>query len=36
MLFSYFVGVCVGIFIGKGCERTNNKYYHHIEKIINL
>ena len=36
MLFPYFVGVCVGIFIGKGNERTNNSYYHHTGKIINL
>jgi len=36
MFFPYFVGVCVGIFIGKGNERTNNSYYHHTEKIINL
>jgi hypothetical protein len=36
MFFPYFVGVCVGIFIGKGNERANNAYYHHAEKIINL
>jgi hypothetical protein len=37
MLFPYCVGVCVGIFIGKGNERSNNSYYyHHTEKIINL
>ena len=36
MLFPYFVGVCVGIFIGKGNERSNNSYYHPTEKIINL
>ena len=35
IFFPYFVGVCVGIFIGKGNERTNNSYYH-TEKIINL
>jgi hypothetical protein len=36
MFFPYFVGVCVGIFIGKGNERANNSYYHHTDKIINL
>jgi len=36
MFFPYFVGVCVGIFIGKGNERANNSYYHHTNKIINL
>ena len=36
MLFHYFVGLYIGIFIGKGNERTNNSYYHHTEKIINL
>ena len=35
--FAYFIGVCVGIFIGTRNERINNKYYnHHTEKIINL
>ena len=36
MFFPYFVGVCVGIFIGKGNERSNNSYDHTTEKIINL
>jgi len=36
MFFPYFVGVCVGIFIGKGNERSNNSYYYDTEKIINL
>jgi len=35
MLFPYFVGVCVGIFIGKETGRTNKSYYN-TEKIINL
>ena len=36
MLFSYFIGVFIGIQIGKGIERTNNKYYHHTDRIITL
>jgi hypothetical protein len=37
MLFiPYIVGIVIGIQIGKGCERTNNLYYHHTQKIINL
>ena len=36
MLFPYFVGLFLGIQIGKGFERTNNKYYQHTEKIIKL
>lgn len=36
MLFPYFVGLFIGIQIGKGHERTNNLYYHHIETIIKL
>jgi hypothetical protein len=36
MFFPYFVGVCVGIFIGKGNERAGTYYYQHTEKIINL
>jgi len=36
MFFPYFVGLCIGIFIGKGNERAKHSYYHHTEKIINL
>ncbi len=34
MLIPYFVGVCVGVFIGN--ERTTKSYYRNTEKIINL
>ena len=36
MLFPYFVGLFLGTQIGIGFERTNTRYYHHREKIINL
>jgi hypothetical protein len=36
MLFPYLIGLCIGMQIGKGIERTNTSYYHHIEKIIKL
>jgi hypothetical protein len=36
MLFPYFVGLFIGTQIGKGFERTNNKYYHHTDRIITL
>lgn len=35
MLFHYFVGLYVGIFIGKANERAHSSYYH-TEKIIKL
>lgn len=36
LIFPYFVGLFLGIQIGEGFERTNNKYYQHTEKIIKL
>ena len=36
MLFPYFVGIFIGTQMGKSFERTNNKYYSHIEKISSL
>ena len=36
MLFPYFLGLLIGMQIGKGIERTNNSYYRHIDKIIEL
>ena len=36
MLFPYFVGLVIGMQIGKGIERTNNSYYRHTDKIIGL
>ena len=36
MLFHYFVGLYVGIIIGKANERGHSSYYYHTEKIINL
>ena len=37
MLFHYFAGICVGMWIGKANERAHNSYYYyHTAKIINL
>jgi len=36
MFFPYIVGLFIGPQIGKGHERSNNLYYRHTEKIINL
>ena len=36
MLFNYFVGLYLGIIIGKANERAHSPYYHHTEKITNL
>jgi len=36
MFFPYIVGLFIGTQIGKGNERSNNSYYRHTEKIINL
>jgi len=35
MFFPYFIGLFIGIQIGKGYEKTNSLYYYHIDKIIN-
>jgi hypothetical protein len=36
MIIHYFIGLFIGMQIGKGNERTNNSYYRHTEKIIDL
>ena len=36
MLFHYFVGLYIGIFIGKANERGQNSYYYHTQKITSL
>ena len=33
MIFPYFVGLWIGINLGKTYERTHSSYYFHIEKI---
>lgn len=35
MFYPYFIGLFIGIQIGKGYERINSLYYYHIDKIIN-
>jgi hypothetical protein len=36
MFVPYLVGLLIGTQIGRGFERTNNRYYQHTEKIIIL
>ena len=35
MLFHYFVGLFLGINIGKVYERTHNSHYYHIKQLEN-
>jgi hypothetical protein len=36
MILPYFVGLWLGINLGKTYERTHTSYYFHTEKISNL